>query len=107
MNTEDAEDIATLTDAAAREKRLGKEAARADNLPVEFVTRLIDGEHPVRIWREFRGLSPLALADKAGVGRSYIAEIEAGKKPGSLAAHRNLAYALGVTIDDLAMVAPD
>lgn len=99
---EDAEDVHALNAAVASEERLGKEAARADNLPVELVTRLISGEHPVRIWREHRGLTPQALAERAGVGRSYIVEIESGKKPGSIAAFRKLADALGVAIDDLA-----
>jgi DNA-binding XRE family transcriptional regulator len=99
---EDAEDIRTLNAAVAREERLGKEEARADNLPAALVVRLIGGEHPVRIWREHRRLTPQALAQKAGLGRSYIAEIEGGKKPGSIAAFRKLADALGVAIDDLA-----
>lgn len=98
---EDAEDIMALRTAEAREKEIGKEEARADHLPVELVTRLMAGEHPVRIWREHRGLSPRALADKAGVGRSYLVEIEGHKKPGSVAAYRRLATALGVAVDDL------
>lgn len=98
---EDAKDIVALRAAEAREKEIGKEAARADHLPVELVIRLMAGEHPVRIWREQRGLSLQALADKAGVGRSYLVEIERGKKPGSIAAYRRLATALGVAVDDL------
>lgn len=98
---EDAEDILALGAAEAREKDLGKAAARADHLPVELVVRLMAGEHPVRIWREHRGLSPQALAGKAGVGRSYVLEIEGSKKPGSGAIYCRLASALGVAVDDL------
>lgn len=98
---EDAEDIIVLQGVEAREKEVGSEAARADHLPVELVVRLMAGEHPARIWREHRGLSPQALADKAGVGRSYLVEIEGYKKPGSVAAYRRLASALRVPIDDL------
>ncbi|MDA8232007.1 MAG: helix-turn-helix transcriptional regulator [Magnetospirillum sp.] len=98
---EDAEDVVALRTAEAREKEIGKEAARADHLSVELVMRLMAGEHPVRIWREQRGLSPQALADKAGVGRSYLVEIEGRKKPGSVAAYRRLANALGVAVDEL------
>lgn len=98
---EDAEDIMALRTAEACEKEIGKVAARADHLPVALVMRLMAGEHPVRIWREKRGLSPQALADKAGVGRSYLVEIERHKKPGSVAAYRRLANALGVAVDDL------
>ena len=98
---EDADDAMALRIAEAREKEVGKEAARADHLSIELVMRLMAGEHPVRIWREQRGLSPQALADKAGVGRSYLVEIEAHKKPGSVSAYRRLAKALSVTVDTL------
>ena len=98
---EDAEDIIALRTADAREKEVGKDAARADHLPVDLTMRLMDGEHPVRIWREHRRLSPQALADKAGIGRSYLVEIEGCKKPGSVAAYRRMASALEVAIDDL------
>ncbi len=98
---EDAEDIAALSVAEAREREQGKKAARADHLPVELVIRLIDGERPLRIWREQRGLSPQRLAEKAGISRSYLVEIESGKKPGSVVAYRKLSQALKVSIDDL------
>jgi transcriptional regulator with XRE-family HTH domain len=75
-----------------------------DYLPLALMKRLLAGGHPVTIWREQRGLSVTGLAEKAGVTRSYLSEIEAGKKPGSVAAYRQLAEALGVSIDD---VVPD
>lgn len=98
---EDAEDIAALEAAAAREQTLGEEAAHANYLSAELVSRLLEGEHPVRIWREHRGFSQEELAGQAGVSRSYLAEIEGHKKPGSLDAYRKLANALGLTVDDL------
>jgi DNA-binding XRE family transcriptional regulator len=98
---EDAEDIAVLEAAAAREQALGEEAAHADYLPAALVSRLLAGEHPVRLWREHRGLSQEQLAGKAHIARSYLAEIEGRKKPGSLDAYRKLANALGLTVDDL------
>jgi DNA-binding XRE family transcriptional regulator len=98
---EDAESAAALRKAEAREAEGGKAAARADHLPVELVLRLVAGEHPVRIWREQRGLTLQALASQAGIGRSYLVEIEGAKKPGSVAAYRKLAIALRVAVDDL------
>ncbi|MGB8871030.1 MAG: helix-turn-helix transcriptional regulator [Rhodomicrobium sp.] len=98
---EGAEDIAALEAAAAREQALGQEAAHADYLSAELVSRLLAGEHPVRIWREHRGLSQEDLAGKASIARSYLAEIEGRKKPGSLDAYRKLAIALTLTADDL------
>ena len=98
---EDAEDVRTLRAAEARETEIGVEAARADDLSDDLVGRLLAGEHPITIWREHRGLSVSALAERAGVSRSYLAEIEALKKPGSIQAFRGLASALGLAVDDL------
>jgi DNA-binding Xre family transcriptional regulator len=70
-------------------------------LPAAAVKRMIAGESPITLWREQRSLSVTALAEKAGIGRSYLSEIEGGKKPGSVTALRSLAYALDVSIDDL------
>jgi ribosome-binding ATPase YchF (GTP1/OBG family) len=99
---EDAEDNAFLDAVEAREREVGKEKARADYLPAELVRRLIDGEHPVRIWRIHRGLTRDALAAAAGIAPSYLSEIETRRKPGSFAALAKLAGALQVSLDDLA-----
>ena len=71
-------------------------------LPVAYVERLLAGENPVRVWREFRALSTTALANKAKVSQPYLSEIETGLKPGSVAALKKLAVALKVDLDDLA-----
>jgi len=99
---EDAEDNAFLDGVAARERAIGKEKARADYLPAELVRRLIDGEHPVRIWRAHRGLTREALAAAARIAPSYLTEIETRRKPGSFTALAKLAAALHVSLDDLA-----
>ena len=70
-------------------------------VPWDIAGRLIDGEPPVRVWREHRGLSQSALARASGVHRVQVADIEAGRKTGSVQTLRKLADALGVTVDDL------
>ena len=70
-------------------------------IPAEFVKRMIGGENPVRVFRDLRGMTQVALSEASGVNRVYIAEIEAGKKPGSAQTLKALASALGVTVDDL------
>jgi DNA-binding Xre family transcriptional regulator len=99
---EDAEDNAFLDTIEARERAIGKEKARADYLPAELVRRLMDGEHPVRVWRAHRGLTREALAAAAGIAPSYLSEIETRRKPGSFAALAKLAAALDISLDDLA-----
>lgn len=98
---EDAEDVAHLVAEEERERRLGVEVARRDDLFGALVECMLDGEHPLRLWREQRGLTLSALAAQAGVGPSYLSEIESGRKPGSIAAFRKLAEALDLSVDDL------
>ena len=71
-------------------------------VPAAIADRLIDGEAPLRVWRQHRGLSRSALARVSGVNRVQIVEIEAGRKAGSLRTLRNPAGALGVALDDIA-----
>jgi ribosome-binding protein aMBF1 (putative translation factor) len=99
---EDAEDLAAVAAAEAREAALGKDRARADYVPIELVRRLSAGEHPVRAWRLHRGLSRDALAAAAGVAPSYLSEIETRRKPGSFSALAKLEAALHISLDDLA-----
>jgi transcriptional regulator with XRE-family HTH domain len=55
----------------------------------------------LRVWRDVRGLTQMALAEASGVNRVQIADIEAGRKTGSVATIGKLAEALGIGIDDL------
>ena len=94
------EEIEELRDIAIARKALAEKDI-AEYLPAELVVRMIAGEHPVRVWREHRGLALSALAEKANISPGYLSEIENGKKPGSLAAMKALAGALGLAVDDL------
>ena len=80
-------------------------AAEADGgrvyLPLDLVKRMNAGEHPVRAWRAFRGLTLTALAAKAKLPVGYLSEIENRRKPGSVRAMKALAGALGASVDDL------
>ena len=59
-------------------------------------------EAALRVYRDLRGLTQAALAEKAGVSRVTLAEIETGRKHGSAVTLRRLATSLAVTLDDLA-----
>ncbi len=88
--------------AGAREAAsMGKDAIRQNALTGEEALRLLEGDSPVRVWRQKRGLTQRALAAAAGVAASYVAAIETGGKPGSADALSRLAGALRVSIDDL------
>jgi DNA-binding XRE family transcriptional regulator len=71
-------------------------------IPSDYANRLLDGENPLRVYRDLRGMTQATLAARAGVNRVTVAEIETGRKQGSVASLRALAGALDVTLDDLA-----
>ena len=94
---EEAEDVA-LYDEAKRRFAAGEDEA----IPSEYAKRLISGENPIRVWREYRGLSQKDLATRAEVSPAYLSQIESGAREGKIASMRRLADALGLTLDDLA-----
>jgi DNA-binding Xre family transcriptional regulator len=71
------------------------------SIPDAVLGRLLDGESPLRVWREFRGFTLRALATRTGLGASTVSEIETGATEGSVRALRRIAAALDVSIDDL------
>lgn len=92
---EAAEDLADLQ-AYDRAMAEGGESISAD-----AVKRMIDGKSPLRVYRDLRGMTQLALAEASGVNRVQIADIEAGRNKGLIDTVRKLADALRVTVDDL------
>jgi len=94
-----AEDLADLQAFDGAKAALA--AGEDELIPAEYASRLLDGEPPLRVYRDLRGLTQAALAERAGVNRVTVAEIETGRKQGSVATVRKLAAALGVTVEDL------
>ena len=94
-----AEDLADLQSHDRAKAALA--AGEEELIPADSVNRLLNGESPLRVYRDLRGLTQAALAEKAGVNRVTVAEIENGRKQGSIASLRALAGALGVALDDL------
>jgi len=90
------EDIA-LCDSAVAALERGEE----ESVPSELVDRLLAGENPVKVWREYRGLGQRELAEKAGVAQAHVAQIETGRRKGSVDTLRRLAGAMRVDLDDL------
>jgi len=81
------------------------DAAKSRNeemFPSEIVDRLVAGESPIRVFREYRGLTQEQLATAAKIARAYLAEIESGRKQGSVAVLKAVAIALKLDLDDIA-----
>lgn len=90
---EEAEDIADL-------ERFDREDDGV-RFPAAVAFAMADGAHPVRAWREHRGLTLQALADAAGVSKAYVSQIEGGKRAGTASTLKKLAAALGVPLGAL------
>lgn len=69
--------------------------------PFELTSRIIDGDHPVKVYREWREMTQAELAEKVGVAGNYISMIERGKNQPSRKLQLELAKVLGVDYDML------
>jgi DNA-binding XRE family transcriptional regulator len=88
-----------LSDIAAYDRAMAK---GGEGMPGEVVRRIVSGENPVRVIREWRGMSGAELARRAGLHRVQVHEIETGRKTGSVATLKQIAIALDVPLDDIA-----
>jgi len=81
------------------------DAARAADdgfrIPAAVVNALLEGEQPVKVWREQRGLTQDALAAKAGISKAYLYQMETPKRVGALKTLRAIADALAVSVNEL------
>jgi len=93
---EDLEDSLTT---ASFERKLA--AGEEELVPAEYVNRMSEGESPIRVWRDFRGMAAKDLAAAAGISTAYLSEIETGKKDGSVATLKAIADVLKLDLDDL------
>lgn len=85
---ERAEDAAAV---AAYRKTRDEEA-----FPAELLDRMLAGETPIRVWRRHRGMTQQELANKIGISKSHLSEVESGKSEFSLATLRKAAEAMGI-----------
>lgn len=81
-----------------------KEALKQGNeelIPSQVVYAILDGSNPIRVWREYRGISQQELAERAGISVPYLSQIEKEKRKGSLEVLNTIARVLRVSLDDL------
>jgi DNA-binding XRE family transcriptional regulator len=83
--------------AAAETRRVAGE----EYISAAMLDRMLAGENPLRVWRQHRGLTLVALGERSGILKSTISELENGKALGKPATWRALADALSVMVDDI------
>jgi DNA-binding XRE family transcriptional regulator len=89
----------TLEDTIALERAIA--APDEEAVPQHVVESLLAGENPLKVWRTYRGLTQMQLAEKTGLSQSQIAMIESGEREGTVKVLKRIAKALKVDIDDL------
>jgi hypothetical protein len=77
----------------------GEIASGAPLLPKHVVDRLVNGENPVRVLREWRDVTQLYLSFKTKLSQGYISDVETGRRNGTTAALRLIADVLKVPLD--------
>jgi DNA-binding XRE family transcriptional regulator len=77
------------------------EQANEETIPFEVVRRLSEGDAPVTVWREHRGLSRQELAMAADIQTDLLDAVEGGKEDVPLRKMYAIACALRVDLDDL------
>lgn len=70
-------------------------------IPLDIMKKLLSSESKLKVWREYRGLTPKELSDKTGVSLSVISKIENNKQQIDLPKLKAFINALNVSYDDL------
>jgi DNA-binding XRE family transcriptional regulator len=91
-----------LADIRAYDEAKARLQAGEELIPSQVVYALLDGENPIRVWREFRVLTQQQLADKAGISKPYLSQLESGKRRGTTEVLKRIAQALAISLEDVA-----
>ena len=89
---EEAADLAAYEEARARDE---------EAFPLDVTERLVAGAHPIKVFREYRGMTQAELARQVRLSPMYISQIETGRRGGSTKALRRIAAALDIDLADL------
>ena len=92
------EDSEMLADIQAYDQA---KTCQEESFPLDLVERIsIGGEHPLKVWREYRHFTQEQLAEAVGgISRTDISDIESGKKAGSIKVLQAIASVLKVDVD--------
>jgi DNA-binding XRE family transcriptional regulator len=96
---EDAEMLQDIMD--YREAKALIESGEEELIPAHVTFSILDGANPVKVWREYRGLTQQELAEAAGISAAYLSQIETGKRKGKTAVLQAIARAMKLDLDDV------
>jgi DNA-binding XRE family transcriptional regulator len=91
---EDAQDAATI-ESFYRRLVAGEE----ETFPAEIVDRLLADENPVRVFREYRGMTLRQVGEACGVSGAHVSQVEQGRRSMSVDLLKRMAAALRVDVE--------
>ena len=75
-------------------------------IPSEVVYAILDGENPIKVWREYRNMSQQEAAEIAGISIPYLSQLETNKRKGTLTVLSAIAKALNVSLENIVSSQP-
>jgi DNA-binding Xre family transcriptional regulator len=90
-----------LADIRAYDEGIAAIRAGEEMIPSRVVYALLDGENPVRVWREFRDIALTDLAEQAKISLRDLSLIEVGKLQPAPDILARLAEILRMDMNDL------
>ena len=76
-------------------------AKPSEFIPLELTERMLNGESPIRVHREYRGFTQDQLGAQARISKPFLSQVENAIRTPSLDTLKRLAEALRVDMDDL------
>lgn len=70
-------------------------------IPASFVNSIVEGENPIKVWREYRHLTQQQVAERVGISVPYVSQLETSKRKASVMVLKKIASILTVEIEDL------
>ena len=70
-------------------------------IPSEVVYAILDGENPIRVWREYRRMSQRETAEQAGISVPYLSQLETNRRKGSLDVLSAIAKVLQASLENI------
>jgi DNA-binding XRE family transcriptional regulator len=80
---------------------LAEKSRGEEGLPLAVVEGMLKGENTLKLIREWRGLTQKGLAEKAGIAKMYVSQLETSHRRMGAVAAKKLAPALGISVDTL------
>lgn len=83
------------------EAKLALASGTEELIPSEVTYALLDGANPIRVWREYRGMTQQQVAEAARISKPYLSQLESSQRKGTAEVLAAVAKVLHVSLDDL------